>query len=531
MDQLLSLFLSSCGIHGIDKKDLHFQLLTHPDQPSIKSITDTLDYFGIENIAAQVPKEALDQLPRTFLAVMEESDNTAMVLATQQNKKLNITNLSEQKETLSVAAFLEKWTGTVIAIEKDETTTIPIKANVKGQMGVAFLMILFLLVTIYTNEFQWYSLLYKGLGWLGVIVSYLIVKEQLGIKDAVTAKVCGALSAHPQGCSAVVNSKQSEIFKDFDLGDLSLLYFTSISLGIMMFGLDFSLLYVLSLLTLPVVAYTLIIQRTKLKSWCMLCLVLSTILLSQFTVLQMAPVGWDFSFDYILKAILLGSSLSVAWIAIKQLIKDRQSLEETRQEFYKFKRNPDFFFHALKNNPLSKFNYPNEVVFGNEYASLQLIAITNPLCGYCAESFKTYYKLLSKSTEDIGIRFVFSTPNDESNISTRIILSVLEIYELDRSQALEALNYWFANKNVDKWFAKYGEHNSDITEAMQVLHKHRNWCNSNGINYTPETIIAGYKYPRQHYQYSDLPLFIEDLKELTSHNESEALTLQNVKSA
>lgn len=46
--------------YTIDNKTFELQLETHPDYPSFKSISDTFDYFGIENIVAIAPKEALE---------------------------------------------------------------------------------------------------------------------------------------------------------------------------------------------------------------------------------------------------------------------------------------------------------------------------------------------------------------------------------------------------------------------------------------------------------------------------------------
>lgn len=476
MDQLLFLFLSNNGILNIDKKDLHFQLLTHPDQSSIKSITDTLDYFGIENVAAQVPKEALTQLPQAFLAVVNGSDGTELVLVSQKGQKVSITDLSNKKLTIDSGTFLEQWTGTIIAADKNETPAIPIKTKYYDHLTIGLVLLLFLFTTLFNLDHQWYSLVYTVLSLLGLILSYLIIKEQFGIKDTITARVCGALSSNPQGCSTVINSKQSKLFKDFGLGDLSLMYFMSITLGLTMFGIDYSFIYVLSVLTLPIVAYTLTVQRWKLKSWCILCLLISTILLSQFTVLQITKVNWDFSFSYILRSGFLVTILTISWISIKNLINQKQSLIKVKSDFYKFKRNPGFFFHALESGEkrqLNKLSSSAEVIFGDPDAKVQLTGISNPLCGYCAESFEVYHKLLSNNIQNVGVQFVFNTPNDNENISTRIAHRVLEIYHIDQKEALEALNNWFTHKNVDEWFGIYGQPNVNDTNTLQILEKQR----------------------------------------------------------
>lgn len=58
--------------YNIENKTFEFQLETHPDYPSIKSISDTFDYFGIENLIAKVPKEILHKLPKFFIALFNK---------------------------------------------------------------------------------------------------------------------------------------------------------------------------------------------------------------------------------------------------------------------------------------------------------------------------------------------------------------------------------------------------------------------------------------------------------------------------
>lgn len=70
--------------YNIDRNDFKLQLLSNQSYPSVKSITDTLDYFNIENIAINVPKDALDQLPDFFLAILNNNLSTTI---TQVEKK------------------------------------------------------------------------------------------------------------------------------------------------------------------------------------------------------------------------------------------------------------------------------------------------------------------------------------------------------------------------------------------------------------------------------------------------------------
>ena len=74
---LLSNYLKR-ELYSLNQNDLKIQLLSNPDYPSVKSITDTLNYFDIENIAANIPKDAFVQLPNLFLAIIIKDNKTSI---------------------------------------------------------------------------------------------------------------------------------------------------------------------------------------------------------------------------------------------------------------------------------------------------------------------------------------------------------------------------------------------------------------------------------------------------------------------
>ena len=116
--------------------------------------------------------------------------------------------------------------------------------------------------------------------------------------------------------------------------------------------------------------------------------------------------------------------------------------------------------------------------------------------------------------EDVSVQFVFNTPEDATNPSTSIAKRLFELYGKDQNQALTALRNWFNTKDVEGWKKNYGEPNTMILQYDKVLQEHRAIAKANDILYTPETIIASYKYPRSQYDYKDLTLLGSMLIEL-----------------
>ena len=102
MDELVFRFLIQSHITSFTKEDIYLQLLSHTDYPSLKAITDTLDYSDIESLEANVPKDALPQLPKSFLALVEKQGSTALVLVSQSKKRIHVRTLNNKKETFLV---------------------------------------------------------------------------------------------------------------------------------------------------------------------------------------------------------------------------------------------------------------------------------------------------------------------------------------------------------------------------------------------------------------------------------------------
>jgi len=106
MSVLLEKFLIKNHYTQFNKKDISLQLQTHPNNPSFRAMTDTLDYFGIENVAAKVPEEALDVLPNDFLTIINNSE-AQLVLATKKKNLIITENENGKKTKYSLNEFKE----------------------------------------------------------------------------------------------------------------------------------------------------------------------------------------------------------------------------------------------------------------------------------------------------------------------------------------------------------------------------------------------------------------------------------------
>lgn len=517
LEKLLFNLLEKSRITSVTLIDLKLQLLTHEDYPSLKAISDTLDYFNIENIVANVPKDALSQLPASFLALVSDNGQDKLVNVLQTKKGITTRDEQGKRLKMSVSTFQNDWTGTLIAVEAEEKeNAVKSKGISPIKMAVVFSAILFVAILALGNH-TISSVSYILLSLIGVAASILIVKEELGFVDVITQKVCGAISQEKAGCSSVVNSKQGKLFKGLGLGDMSLVFFMSMTILSAFSALSHSTLFTISLLSIPVVIYSLFVQAFQLKEWCVLCLVIGVILLSQSGLLFYTHTGWEINFFDVVIVLFSITILFAAWQIIKGLIKKENQLEKVETDFLKFKRDREVFQSLLEKNRvhnLKTLPASSQMRFGVLDAKIQLTAYTNPLCGFCTEAFKAYDKLMLHYPEDVSVQLIFNTPVDDTNPGTAIAKRLFEIYEKDKSQALDALRNWFDTKDVAGWNKRYGEANTMMLQYNKILQEHRELAKANEITYTPETIIASYKYPRSQYDYKDLTLLGNMLLEL-----------------
>lgn len=513
MRKLLEKYLRQSNYYSISSTDLALQLVSHPDHPSIKAITDTLDYFGIENLAASVPKNSISELPPHFMALLNEKGGNEVVLVTQSDNRIKLQDDMLKTEKLSREEFINRWTGTCLVIEpaaRKEKLRKNFDVRALALIGVSILFIAAGIQSLNSD-----GLFVLALSLVGTYLSYLVLNEELGQNSQMAARMCSTLG-NSSGCTAVINSKSGALPGNLLLSDLSFTYFAGYALVLVLFGFDASYSTFLALTGIPFLLFSLYQQAWVLKQWCALCLGIGLLMAihASFVFYQMgnAPM-LPADVSYATKATLVLSVVFALVLVGKPWAIDQLQLPKTRFEFLKFKRNQNLFVTLLHQNAVSDiFLAPeNEIVFGAKNPSVVLTVVSNPLCGYCTQAFKVYDNILSTQAENVQFRMLLSVPiSQQENPSTQIALRILEAYhEIGSNRAWELLRDWFNDREVDKWIKKHKEAAKPSSWNM-ILEQHKKWCDKNNIHYTPATVVDGYLFPAT-YSVDDLPMLIGDL--------------------
>ena len=505
----------------VNEKNLKLQLLSNPDYPSVKSITDTLDYFNIDNLAANVPKDALEQLPNFFLAIIVKEHKTSIAQVDIGKSFVRLLDSNGNKEKLTVEGFKAIWNGTIIAIEKNSDTTTSNRSNISmlKHPVIPFILITAFAILSSIIQLNLVNFIYSVISTIGLVIGYFIVREAIGLFSKTTSKVCNS-STNNTSCGDVINSKSSKIFGFLSLSDLTITYFLSLLFIIPVLGYDASFLLLLGVLTFPIILYTVYQQAISIKKWCPLCLVVASLIISQTIIAFITLDFFIFNLNYSLISIFIFVLVYVSWLQVKSLIVDNLSLNHEATEYLKFKRNEKLFKTLLEEESIKESIFLNEnsIVFGNPNAKITINAVTNPLCGYCTKAFQSYHNLLQKHTGDIKLNVIFNVPaNNLEQSSSQISQRIIELYKESNQDAFFSLVYWFAVRDVIEWQNKYGLPNENAD--LNTLQKHKDICNQNDITYTPATIINNYKYPKA-YNIEDLSFFIDNLIDIDKRTKS-----------
>ena len=378
--------------------DFENLFLSHPNYPSLYAVTDTFDLLGIENVAAQVPKEQFAELPSNYLALV----NKEVVLVKRHQNGIIIEKENETKK-LSTDDFLTQWDGIVVAIEPNEGV-------VKKELSIyknKYILLAFLVVVIFLLQFQsfhWISFLNLGILSVGFFLSVVIVDEKLNKTEGVVSKIC-SFSTNTS-CDSVIKSDSAKLTKWLDFSDLPIIFFGTGLLAMVINPAVFSFINFLSLFSLPIIGYSLWLQKAKLKKWCVLCLGISSILLIESLLFVIYTS--DFNFEYI---VFLTSGLLIVsfWFFIKPILFAKVGLEKENIELLKFKRN--FSIFSSLENPVQEaqeLHHFYKIEIGNPEALIEVTLILSPSCGHCHTAFKEGMDLLRQYSSKIKLAVFFN---------------------------------------------------------------------------------------------------------------------------
>lgn len=520
---------------SIDPDELEFQIKSHPTYPSLNAVTGVLDHFNIENLALDVPKttKTLEQLPETFLAQTDIDGQKQFVIVTKTKQNYNVVFGSKQNKTLSTNEFTDLFTGIILVVDKTDSNIDNGKSKLKLITNVLiFVTSIILIILLFNTQTELINNLLFTFTIIGVMISLAIFKQEKGESSILGNAFCSN-STEKKNCNAVLSSRGATIYHDLKLSDISLIYFTGLALSIFLLMISKNTMFIpqiISILALPIILFSLYYQAVILKKWCFLCLGIVAVLCSN-AGLSIFFFQFTFNLESLLIVMLSFSFIIPLYLILSSVIKAHDSLSKMKVDYFKFKRNFDLFkTHFDKAKAVdTQITEKNEIIFGNVNSSLNIVIITNPLCGHCKPVHKLLDKIIKSYPESVKVFIRFNVnPKNIENLSVQIASRLLELYtEKGQTKCLKAMHEVYGGSKPNEWLQKWGNC-SKPNLYLPLLETQFNWCQENNINFTPEILVNGKPYPKI-FDRQDLIHFIENLEEIseTNKNNSPFIYAQN----
>ncbi len=493
--------------------ELKLQLFSHPHTPSLYAVSETLNFLKIENIAAQIEPSQLNQLPEHFIAFIDD-EKKGQYFSHVQQKNENQVYLHGDKKLISKENFNKIWTGIVLLAEQGHNPTI--------SEGLWFNWIVISLIVLITI-ILWPSipsLIFCIIGIFGLYVSNEIFETTNDRSSYLGQKICG--QEEESGCNKILKTSDYHITL-FSLNNLFFSFLLStIILTILNVGFSSVHIFIYSIAIITVIS-TIVIQGFILKTWCRLCLLSSSIVLSQTLVIVfssslMEPLLVSDSIFIFLKYLFIyGLLFIVTLLGIYNYRKIKTlnyKLSASEIDLLRFKRSSKTIRKALADTRnIEHIEGADQLIFGNPKANQIIRLVLSTSCSFCKKAFEKLYNHSLDNSSEYRFQLILNHYGTSSSKRNFVAAAMINFYRNKKpDEFLKMMNRWFQHRDVGKYLTENTINVED--EDYHILFEQRNWCEKNNLFQTPILIINDKIIP----DYYDAT-FLEDILEVMKEKE------------
>jgi uncharacterized membrane protein len=486
--------------------------------PTFKSICDTLNDWKIENYPLKYQTEEMKELTAPYIVHFNNGGGQLAFVSKIKNNTVTYYDSYSLKREIGFQEFLEKCSGAVILLnpdersgEKDYRKKCQDDFISNGIFPLTIFAFLLFVVLVVINSFVIGGvLLQKAQGLLlltkttGIALSVLLILHEFEVRLSLTEKLCHLNKT--TNCNTVLNDKASKIFGWFGWADAGFIYFTSCLLFLLQGSRtgDYSLMAILSALSIPYPLFSIYYQGSVLKKWCPMCLGVQLILIIEFILLFPQFTSLNFSFTSLSTLILTFLATGIIYTLVILYFREKTSHEIQYYKYLGFKKNPDVLRTLLLNQ--KRYDIPVTeacLVFGDKDSSIKITAFLSLQCSHCARAFDKIKELL-KSDPHTEFCIILITSE------VKILNTLHHLNRINRADdALALLDKWYTmdlysrSKLSDNLCVPEVDNDSkEVSNENFVLFKK---CNVSG---TPTFFVNGYLLPDQ-YEIDDIKYFSE----------------------
>jgi len=474
-----------------NKENLDRLLKEHPYYPSLASVKDTIEKYGISTDPVKIDISILEDETFPLISHLYYPKDSFILIEDYNKKKDTIKYQSMDTSVLieNIEVFNEKWSGIALRVKTNKQAQE--RHYYKNLLFNNFIAIFIFIIPLTAVFFSLIKL--KGFRLdlfliipkiSGLYVSWLITLKENLADNTWLSKICKASRFFD--CEKVSKSKYRRIFNIINLSDLITAYFTfTIILFFAGINSDYHhevllTLYLSNIIGLPFIVYSLYVQYIKLKIFCPLCILTSLIFLIEFLVLIFNKNLTNFRFQYLfsyellLSIGILGFVLHFKKILLKIWNNRINSMGQTHNWFMNI---PGIIELALNNQKEAKLtNFKgNHIGIENAESSLKITLIVISDCLYCKDIANQINKFISQGNGAISIDLKFNSINE---INTHLI-AIFHTY----GNYIKSWNAYvfYIEHGFDALKTKYPIENMILEKSKTINDGHVNWCTENGI--------------------------------------------------
>lgn len=525
MIDVLNNYLKIRGIK-ISKSAVVDYVLKHPEHDSLLAISDFCNSRGIPNYACSLSIQDIQEKGKSpFIAYFLGNGGEFVLVKSIDDEKVMFDQVGKKK-IVSIKDFAEMWSGIAFYIDPDTQYTEPgywkniFKEQVNGISAslLIFLFAVLVIMQMYVNP----SILGNpfiflfAIKLLGVLISQIIQNSELNENSKLSKLVCSMTKE--SNCTSILGSKEARLF-GLKLSDLEMVYFLSglisLYLALIFSQIDqvLSILYLLSLFTIPFIAYSFYTQIVVLKKWCPLCMATVACLLLEYSQIfiygNLLVEFWGLMNISSITILILSSLFSATlFIVMRDSITALYNNRKFEYLFYRLKRKSNIFNASYNATPEADMQFrASEIILGNLSADIRVTFVTNTQCKPCKTAHKAINEVLNDNRQDFQliVRFIIT------EINKRESLHLMELFRLYGPEVFEAaLSFWFENLNYELLIKQYPVEQISKDTQMLML-RTVNWFDNAHITSSPMVFLNNRRL-NQDYEISDLKWLLYNIK-------------------
>lgn len=385
---IIIFYLKTYGI-VFKKIDLYKAFVTDPNYPSLASISNVLNYYGISSSAFISDNKASSVLQKNMLVHTVVKDGHFFVI--KQILKDKVILYDGKKHSVPIDPFLKIWDGIILT-----TTTSTSLTNYKSAkeipINVALKAILICSVLLFV---LWHCtplhILLILLNCVGLILSILLVKNRTEI--SFHDKYCKIGKFFD--CETVSINQPLSGFIPFHMDELGIFYFlwsilSSILLNentiiqiVVYCAVSFVCLCLLGYQAFAIGRYCLYCLGTYIVIWlstivCLFCFASSNLIIEDL----------HYESDIILLSVI------ICWLIV-QYFQKQHIISKKEISLLRLKRNKDVYGALLSKQPKVAFN-SNGLFFGSKNAKNHMTMIISLDCEFCKKATREASYLINK---------------------------------------------------------------------------------------------------------------------------------------